>query len=72
MRRKGLSLVASNTAGTYAATDSSVSDSTAVYSPGPSLPADEAIEQLRKLGELKKEGLLTYEQFEAQKQRLLS
>ena len=30
------------------------------------------IEELRKLGEIKKEGLLTYEEFTAQKQRLLS
>src|SRR6476620_10818039 len=33
---------------------------------------DEKIEELRKLGEIKKEGLLTYEEFTAQKQRLLS
>jgi hypothetical protein len=33
---------------------------------------DEKMEHLRKLGELKKEGLLSYAEFEAQKQRLLS
>jgi hypothetical protein len=33
---------------------------------------DEKMEQLRKLGEMKKEGILTHEEFEAQKQRLLS
>jgi len=33
---------------------------------------DEEIEELRKLGEMKKEGLLTLEEFQAQKQRLLS
>jgi len=33
---------------------------------------DEKMEHLRKLGELKKEGLLSYTEFEAQKQRLLS
>jgi hypothetical protein len=34
--------------------------------------SEETVQQLRKLGELKKEGLLTYHEFEAQKQRLLS
>jgi hypothetical protein len=33
---------------------------------------DEKMEQLRKLGEMKKEGILTNQEFEAQKQRLLS
>jgi len=33
---------------------------------------DEKMEQLRKLSEMKKEGILTHEEFEAQKQRLLS
>ena len=33
---------------------------------------DERMEQLRKLGEMKKEGILTNQEFEAQKQRLLS
>jgi hypothetical protein len=33
---------------------------------------DEKLDQLRKLGEMKKEGILTHEEFEAQKQRLLS
>jgi hypothetical protein len=40
--------------------------------PTPGLASDDAMEQLRKLGELKKEGLLTQEEFDAQKQRLLS
>jgi len=34
--------------------------------------ADEKMDQIRKLGEMKKEGILTYAEFEAQKQRLLS
>jgi hypothetical protein len=33
---------------------------------------DEKMDQLRKLAEMKKEGILTNEEFEAQKQRLLS
>jgi hypothetical protein len=33
---------------------------------------DEKMEQLRKLADMKKEGILTHEEFEAQKQRLLS
>ena len=33
---------------------------------------DEKTEQLRKLGELKKEGILTYEEFVVKKLRLLS
>ena len=44
----------------------------AAPAPSPGLTSNEAMEQLRKLGELKKEGLLTQEEFEAQKQRLLS
>ena len=37
----------------------------------PSPVTDETLDQLRKLGELKKEGLLTYDEFETQKKRLL-
>ena len=37
-----------------------------------SVLTDEKMMQIRKLGEMKKEGLLTYMEFEAQKQRLLS
>jgi len=37
-----------------------------------SVLSDEKMAQIRELGEMKKEGLLTYMEFEAQKQRLLS
>jgi len=44
--------------------------------PAPPAPSagltDQTMDQLRKLGEMKKEGILTHEEFEAQKQRLLS
>jgi hypothetical protein len=43
----------------------------APVSAGPQVATDATLEQIRKLGELKKEGLLTNDEFETQKKRLL-
>ena len=63
VRRRGPGLISSTATGAGVAELS--------HRRGPGLD-DEAIAQLRKLGDLKKEGLLTEEEFRAQKQRLLS
>jgi len=60
LRRSGLGLLEARVAGAYAASSSSAR------------PTDETMAQIRRLAEMKKEGILTYAEFEAQKQRLLS
>lgn len=44
----------------------------AVAEPAPAAPAADPIEQLKQLGELKNQGILTEEEFAAQKAKLLA
>jgi hypothetical protein len=44
----------------------------APQAPPPAASSDEVIQQLQKLGQLKDQGILTQEEFDAQKQKLLA
>ena len=76
VQRRQAERYAGRDAAIYAQRDAAYAEQTQqaqqpVYAAPPPAPADDRIEQLRQLGELKAQGILTEEEFAAEKARIL-